>query len=79
MNVKDLLQLGCWFCFGASGLNVLAVVGRLIPEIGLTFVGLLVLAALGMAVGVRFNPSLAPTASFLALMAIIGLILGMVN
>lgn len=79
MNYRDILQLGCWFSFGVSTVSTLAVIGRIVPEIGLTLVGLLIIGAISLAVALKISPALTPTASYLTLAAIFGLLLGVVN
>ena len=79
MNLKDCLNLGCYFCLGICAINALAVIGRMFPSVGLALVGILTVGAIALAVACRFYPKVAPSATFLAMTAIIGLVLGVVN
>ena len=79
MKLKDAIDLGCYFCTGVCAINVLATIGRIVPGVGLTLIALLVVAAIALAISCRFYPQVAPTATYLTMVAIFGLVLGVVN
>ena len=79
MKLKDLIDFGCYFCSGICLINLMATIGRMIPAVGLVLAGLLVMTVIALSVMCHLRPQTIPSVIFLAVMAIFGLVLGVMN
>lgn len=79
MKLKDFTDLGCYFCLGICLINLMVTVGRMIPAVGLVFAGLLVMVVIALSVVCHLRPQTIPSVIFLVVVAIFGLVLGVMN